>query len=238
MTNALTSLSQHPLFSVGATLLAFQLALWLYRRSQWIVLQPVLVGTLLTMLLLRLLHVDYATYHRQSASLWLLLGPATVALAVPLYHGLPRIRSLLMPTLVTLGTGTVMMLGLTVVLARLFGADITLTLSLAPKSVTSPVAILLAAQTGGIASLTATFVMITGVLGAIVGPGLLNYTGVTLPAARGLILGVSAHAVGTVQALKEDAEAGAFAALGMSLAGVLTALLYGLWGYLNLPVTG
>ncbi|PXF30096.1 membrane protein [Pokkaliibacter plantistimulans] len=233
MTDALTSLSQHPLFSVTVTVSAFLLAMWLYRRSQWIMLQPVLVGTLLTIVLLRLCKVDYATYHQQSALLWLLLGPATVALAVPLYHGLPRIRSLLLPTMLTLSVGTVMMLGLTIALARLLGADTALTMSLAPKSVTSPVAILLSAQTGGIASLTATFVMITGVLGAMTGPGLLTYCGVTLPAARGLMLGMSAHAVGTLQALKEDAETGAFAALGMSLTGVLTALLYGLWGTLR-----
>jgi putative effector of murein hydrolase len=110
-------------------------------------------------------------------------------------------------------------------LAWLFGADQMILMTLAPKSVTSPIAMLVAEQIGGVVALAAVFVMLTGVLGAILGPELLRRCGVLHPAARGMALGLTAHAVGTAQALQEGDECGAFAALAMSLMGVMTAVL-------------
>ncbi|MNN49820.1 Inner membrane protein YohK [compost metagenome] len=157
--------------------------------------------------------------------LWLLLGPATVALAVPLQQNLPRIRQLFWPVTIALLVGGTITVGLTLGFAALLGANQEMLMTLAPKSVTSPIAIALAEEMGGIPALTAVFVMITGVLGAVMGPFLLDRTGVTSPAARGLTLGLSAHAIGTAQALQENHEAGGFAALAMSLAGAATAIL-------------
>jgi putative effector of murein hydrolase len=147
-----------------------------------------------------------------------------VALAVPLQQNLPRIRQLFWPVSIALLVGGTITVALTLGLAALFGADREMLMSLAPKSVTSPIAIALAEQMGGIPALTAVFVMITGVLGAVLGPLLLDRAGVTSPAARGLSLGLSAHAIGTAQALQEHPEAGGFAALAMSLAGAFSAL--------------
>ena len=98
-------------------------------------------------------------------------------------------------------------------------------MTLAPKSATSPIAMLVAEQIGGVAALAAVFVMFTGVLGAIFGPWLLRIAGVDHPAAWGMAMGMTAHAVGTSRALEEGEEAGAFAALSMSLMGMATALL-------------
>ncbi|MOA17715.1 Holin-like protein CidB [compost metagenome] len=98
-------------------------------------------------------------------------------------------------------------------------------MSLAPKSATMPIAMLVAEQWGGIASLTAVLVMLTGVVGTALGPLLLGWAGVASPAARGLSYGINAHAIGTVRALEEGDECGAFAALGMSLMGILIAVL-------------
>nr|MBO2511434.1 hypothetical protein [Gammaproteobacteria bacterium] len=147
------------------------------------------------------------------------------ALASPLFPHPRRLRQLFRPILVTLLVGGVAATGLGVLLAWLFGGEHLMLMSLLPKSVTSPIAMLVADQIGGIAALAAVFVMITGVLGAICGPAVLRLCGVRHPAAQGMALGITAHAVGTSRALQEGEECGAFAALGMSLMGVASAVL-------------
>lgn len=216
---------QHPLFGVGITLAAYQLALALYERTRWTFVQPVLVAMLVVIAVLWLSDLDYAGYRQSSELLTLLLGPATVALAVPLYLNLKRIRQLFWPSVLTLVLGGAFATSLGVLLAWLFGADELMLRTLAPKSVTTPIAMLVAEQIGGLAVLAAVFVMITGVLGAMFGPELLRLCGLRHPAAMGMAMGIAAHAVGTSRALQEGEECGAFAALGMSLMGVLTAVM-------------
>ncbi len=154
-----------------------------------------------------------------------MLGPATVALAVPLFLNLKRIRQLFWPTLITLSIGGLVATVMGVGLAWAFGAEHMMLMTMAPKSVTSPIAMLVAEQIGGVAALAAVFVLITGVIGATLGPELLRRVGVRHPAAQGMALGITAHAVGTARALQEGEECGAFAALAMSLMGVATAVL-------------
>jgi predicted murein hydrolase (TIGR00659 family) len=210
---------------VGITLAVFQLAYAAYEKTRWVFLQPVLVSMTLIVGILLLCGIDYDEYRISAQWLTLLLGPATVALAVPLYLNLRRIRELFGPIVITLLVAGVFATALGMALAWAFGADRMILMTLAPKSVTSPIAMLVAEQIGGVVALAAVFVMITGVLGAILGPELLRRFGVQHPAARGIALGLTAHAVGTAQALQESDECGAFAALAMSLMGVMTAVL-------------
>ncbi len=219
------ALIHHPLFGVGITLVIFQLAYAAYEKTRWVFLQPVLVSMILIVGVLLLCGLDYAEYRISAQWLTLLLGPATVALAVPLYLNLRRIRELFGPIVITLLVAGTFATALGMALAWAFGADEMILMTLAPKSVTSPIAMLVAEQIGGVVALAAVFVMITGVLGAILGPELLRRFGVQHPAARGIALGLTAHAVGTAQALQESDECGAFAALAMSLMGVMTAVL-------------
>lgn len=215
----------HPLFGVAITLAAFQLAYAAYEKTRWVYLQPVLVSMVMVIGILLVCGLSYDEYRGSAQMLTVLLGPATVALAVPLYLNLRRIRELFGPIMLTLllaGTGAT---ALGMALAWAFGADQMILMTLAPKSVTSPIAMLVAEQIGGVVALAAVFVMITGIIGAIVGPELLRRFGVLHPAARGMALGLTAHAVGTAQALQEGDECGAFAALAMSLMGVMTAVL-------------
>lgn len=221
---AWVSVIHHPLFGIAITLGAYQLALAAYEKTRLVFLQPVLVSMLVLIVVLLSSGVDYAEYRKSTEILSILLGPATVALAVPLYLNLRRIRLLLWPTLTTLVVGGVFATGLCLMLGWWFGAEHMILMTMAPKSVTSPIAMLVAEQLGGVAALAAVFVLITGVLGAILGPGLLSLAGVENAAARGMALGLTAHAVGTALALQEGEECGAFAALGMSLMGVATAL--------------
>ncbi|MBC3949664.1 LrgB family protein [Pseudomonas folii] len=218
------SVIHHPLFGIAITLGAYQLALAAYEKTRLVFLQPVLISMLVLIGVLTACGVGYTEYRKSTEILSVLLGPATVALAVPLYLNLRRIRQLLWPTLTTLVVGGVFATGLCLLLGVWFGADHMILMTMAPKSVTSPIAMLVAEQIGGVAALAAVFVLITGVLGAIFGPGLLTLARVDNPAARGMALGLTAHAVGTSIALQEGEECGAFAALGMSLMGVATAL--------------
>lgn len=218
------ALIHHPLFGVGVTLGAYQLALAAYEKTRWFFLQPVLVSMLAVIGVLVACGLSYDEYKVSAQALTIFLGPATVALAVPLFLNLKRIRQLFWPTLLTLLVGGVVATGMGVLLAWWFGADHMMLMSMAPKSVTSPIAMLVADQIGGIAALAAVFVLITGVIGAILGPELLRRIGVRHPAAQGLAMGMTAHAVGTSRALQEGEECGAFAALAMSLMGVGTAV--------------
>ena len=221
---ALEAVIHHPLFGIGITLGAYQLVLAAYNKTRWIFLQPVLVSMLLVIGVLLTCGLSYAEYRKSTEIMNILLGPATVALAVPLYLNLRRIRQLFWPTLTTLVIGGLVATCACLLLGWWFGAEHMILMTMAPKSVTSPIAMLVAEQIGGVAALAAVFVLITGVIGAIFGPALLSACGVHSPEARGMALGISAHAVGTAVALEEGEESGAFAALGMSLMGVATAV--------------
>lgn len=214
----------HPLFGIGVTLAAYQLAMALYERTRWVFVQPVLVSMLLVVGLLVTCGLSYAEYRQGTEILATLLGPATVALAVPLYLNLRRIRQLLWPTLITLVVGGIVATGSGLLLGWCFGADRETLMTMAPKSATSPIAMLVAGQMGGVPALTAVFVLATGVIGGIFGPGILGLLRVQAPEARGMALGLTSHAVGTSVALQEGETCGGFAALGMSLMGVATAV--------------
>jgi len=218
------ALIHHPLFGVGITLAVYQLALAAYELSRWVMLQPVLVSMVGIIAILLACGLSYAEYRKSTETMTILLGPATVALAVPLFLNLRRIRLLFWPIVITLAVAGVFATACGVFFAWLFGAERQILMTIAPKSVTSPIAMLVAEQIGGVAALAAVFVMITGVIGAIVGPSLLRLVGVRSAAAQGMALGLTAHAVGTARALQESDEAGAFAALGMSLMGVASAV--------------
>ena len=226
LTDIWVYLSASPLLGLTMTLVAYGLAHRLYLRARANPLvNPVVGSVALLITVLMATGTSYEDYFEGAQFVHFLLGPATVALAVPLYLNLRRIRELFGPIVVTLLVAGIFATALGMALAWAFGADEMILMTLAPKSVTSPIAMLVAEQIGGVVALAAVFVMITGVLGAIIGPELLRRFGVQHPAARGIALGLTAHAVGTAQALQESDECGAFAALAMSLMGVLTAVL-------------
>lgn len=222
---AAQALVTHPLFGLGLTLAAYQLAMYGYERTGLTFLQPVLSATLLIIAVLVGLGLSFEHYQGSIAFFTLLLGPTTVALAVPLYMNLKRIRRMLGPVLLMLLFGGVVATAAGIGLAHLFQIEHSVLLSLAPKSATSPIAMLVAEKMGGVASLAAVFVLINGILGGMFGVELLRRFGIVHPAAVGLALGIVAHAVGTARALQEGEECAAFAALGMSLMGIGVALL-------------
>ncbi|ALZ85046.1 hypothetical protein APT59_12910 [Pseudomonas oryzihabitans] len=214
-----------PLLALSVTLAAYQVALLLQQRLRLVMLQPVLITTALVASLLWAASVPYEHYRSASGTLSLLLGPTTVGLAVPLYRNIQRVISLSGPLLITLSVGGVVGVTLTLALGWLFGLSPTLVMSLAPKSVTMPIALPLSGHFGGLVSLTAVIVMLTGVISTTLALPLLKLFKVEDPAARGLTLGMNGHAIGTAHALREGQETAAFSALGMILLGIATAVL-------------
>ncbi|QBX33679.1 LrgB family protein [Paracoccus liaowanqingii] len=219
-------LAQGPLLWLTATLLAYLAGDALSKatgRQSWA--NPVLIAVILLALLLMATGTDYATYFEGAQFVHFMLGPATVALALPLYDNLPRLRPAALPMLAGLLAGSGVAVFSALLIARAFGIDGTVLASLAPKSTTAPVAIGIAEKLGGQPTLTAALVLLTGIFGAIIVTPLLNAMRIRDWRARGLAVGVAAHGIGTARAFQVNATAGAFSGIGMGLNAVLTAVI-------------
>jgi len=226
MSELIDHLMATPLGAIALTLAAYVTGLHLFRRlgaPGWC--PPILVAALLLAGVLALAGIDYADYREGAGWLMLLLGPATVALGLPLYQQMPHIRALWRPLLACLPLSALLAALYAVGIAWLLGASPEILASLAPKSVTAPIAIGITEQIGGSVSLMMGGLLLTGVV-AIAGVELLSrWLGIRDERILGLALGINGHALGTVRAFEIGPTAGAFASLGMSLTGILTALL-------------
>ena len=219
-------LAASPLFGLTLTLVAYQLAVLLHRVGrQNALLNPVLVAVAITSAVLAATGTDYRTYFDGAQFVHFMLGPATVALAVPLYRQLPEIRRAAGPLLCGVLVGSITAIATAVTMAAVLGATDQTIVSLAPKSATAPVAMGISAQLGGAPSLTAVFTILTGILGAVCGTAVLNLVGVRDRKARGFAVGVVAHGIGTARKMQIHPSSGAFAGLGLALNAVVTALV-------------
>jgi len=219
-------LRETPLLWLAATLAAFAAGQWLYSRSRLNpLINPVAVAVALLVPVLLLTGTDYRTYFDGAQFVHFLLGPATVALAVPLYRNLSHVRKAFLPMVAALLAGSLTAVGSAVGVAMMLGGSRETMLSLAPKSVTTPIAMGIAERIGGLPSLTAVLVILTGILGAMIATPILNLLGVRDWRARGFATGVAAHGIGTARAFYIDQLAGTFAGIGMGLNGLVTAVL-------------
>lgn len=219
-------LATSPLLGLSITLLAYQGAFRLYQRSGGHPLaNPVLIAVSILMLFLSLTGMPYETYFAGAQFVHFLLGPATVALAIPLYTQIRRVRAMLLPVLAGLLAGSLTAIFSAIWIAKLLGASLATQLSLAPKSVTTPIAMGIAEGIGGIPSLTAVLVIVTGIIGAVCARPLFNAMKLHDSAIRGFAIGIASHGIGTARAFQINEQTGAFAALAMGLNGALTALL-------------
>jgi predicted murein hydrolase (TIGR00659 family) len=197
-------LAAQPLLGLTLTLLAYLAGRQLYLKAKGSpLLNPVLVA-------------EFVHF---------LLGPATVALALPLYRQLHALRRSVLAVAAALVTGSAVASLSAMAIAKALGAEPQTVLSMAPKSVTTPIAMGVAEQVGGLPSLTAALVLMTGITGAVVGPWVLDKLKIRDERARGLAMGTASHGIGTARALAESETAGAFSGLAMGLNGVITALL-------------
>lgn len=219
-------LSQSPLLWLTATLIAYYLGDSIFRatrRQSWA--NPVLIAVILLAVVLWGTGTSYQTYFEGAQFVHFMLGPATVALGMPLYDNLRRVRKAALPLIAALVAGSVTAVVSVLAIGKAMGLSHVMLASLAPKSTTAPVAIGIAERLGGEPTITAVLVLLTGVFGAVIATPLLNALGVRDWRARGFALGVAAHGIGTARAFQVNETAGAFAGIGMGLNAVLTAII-------------
>jgi putative effector of murein hydrolase len=167
----------------------------------------------------------YSTYFEGAQFIHFLLGPATVALALPLWDNRSTIQKSVIPILCALVAGSAVAAGSAIALAQFFDLPMSVLLSLAPKSTTAPVALGISEAVGGIPTLTAVLVILTGIIGAITVTPLMNILSITDWQARGFAVGVAAHGIGTARAFKVNPIAGAYAGIAMALNALFTSLI-------------
>ena len=224
--NGWSAVLQSPWLMVGMTVAGFHIGSKIYNAfNKTPVLHPVLIGLLVTIGCLVTLGISFQQYREGADMIYQLLGPVTVALAVPMYTLLAYIRK----AAVAVSVGLLIGGGLAVISALAFmwlaGADAAMLATTSTKSVTGAIAMQVAEGIGGYGALAAVIVLVTGVAGAIVAPPVFKLLNIESEAAQGFALGVAAHAVGTARSFEISETAGAFAALGMSLMGIACAIL-------------
>jgi putative effector of murein hydrolase len=191
--------------------------------NEFPLLHPTVVGACIVALLLPKLNINYAVYLQGNDLLMFWLGPATVALAVPLYQQFHLIRKMALPILLTCSCGAIFAAGSAVAIAYLVGANEITMLSLAPKSVTTPIAIDLASEIGGLTTLAAGCVALTAAIGICLAPFVFRLLKIDDPKIWGFCLGITAHGMGTARAFEMNPTAGAFSSLAMCLTGAFSA---------------
>ena len=204
---------------------AFALFKALQKRTGWVLLNPILLTMFTVILFLKLTGISYETYQEGGKLIEFWLKPAIVALGVPLYLQLEMIKKQWLPILLSQLVGCLVGLVSVILIAKGLGATPEVICSLAPKSVTSPIAMEVSAATGGIPSLSAAVVILVGLFGAVFGFKVLSFGQVKSPIAQGLSMGTASHAIGTSAAMEVGKKYGAYASLGLTLNGIFTALL-------------
>lgn len=219
-------LAASPLLGLSITLAAYQMAYGIYKRGKSNpLLNPVAIAVGLLIILLSATRTSYFTYFEGAQFVHFLLGPATVSLAIPLYKQLTKLRRLWLPVALALVVGISSAALSAIATAALLGATPQTLLSLAPKSVTAPVAMGITEKVGGLPSLTAVLVVMTGIIGATIGTRVFKWLGIRDDSIRGIALGITSHGIGTARAFQVSPEMGAFAGLGMALSAFVSAAL-------------
>jgi len=219
-------LAATPLLGLTITLVTYVLAyrLYVYANDNPL-LNPVATSIIILIILLWLTDTSYADYFEGGQFVHFLLGPAIVALAIPLYQNCAKLRKQWLPITAALIGGVVIGALSSLMIAWALGASPQTYLSLAPKSVTAPVAMGISERIGGLPSLTAVLVVSTGILGATFGPKLFDWLHLRDDSVKGIAMGVTAHGIGTARAFQLSKEMGAFSGLAMALSAFITAII-------------
>ncbi len=210
---------------IALTFLVFFAAKVLQRRTGWILLNPILITIAVLIAFIKLTGIDYSAYRSAGSQIEFWLKPAIVALGVPLYQQLRQIKKQFISIFAAQFVGCILGVVSVVLTAKLMGASSDVILSLAPKSVTTPIAMEVCSSLGGIPSLTASIVVCVGLLGAIFGFKVLEIGRVRCSDSQGLSMGTASHAMGISRAMEKGESYGAYASLGLIINGILTALL-------------
>ncbi len=204
---------------------SFLFGQWVFKKTRFPLFHPIIISLCIIIPFLKITGIDYKTFEESSQFITFMLGPSVVALGYLLYEQMSYLKGNVVSIMLSLFLGSIVGILSVIILARLTGADETLIYSLEPKSVTTPIAMSIAEQSGGNVPLTAIVVLFCGILGSIIGPPILKLMGIKSSVAKGLAMGASAHGVGTARAIEMGMIEGALSGLAIGIMGVMTALL-------------
>ncbi len=214
-----------PILGIILTVFAFQIGLYIFRKTQLILLHPFIVSITIIMVVLLSCKLPLKSYEIGGDIITFFLGPATVLLAVPLYKQMNVLKQNIFPILIGVTVGSATGIISVIAIGKIFKLSPALILSLVPKSITNPIGVELGKQLGGDLSITVAAIVLAGVLGAIIGPTVCKMLCIKNPLAIGLSLGTSSHAIGTSRAIEMGETQGAMSGLAIGLAGLITVLL-------------
>ena len=215
-------LEQSVFFGVTVSIAAYEAGSLLKKKYHSALFNPLLLSVAATIVLLVLFRIDYDTYYEGAKYLSYLLTPATVCLAVPMYEQLELLKKNLKAVMVGIISGVLMSLGCILVMAIVFGLNHVTYVTLLPKSITTAIGMGVSEELGGYVTITVATIVITGVLGNIIGEGLCKLFHIEEPIAKGVALGTASHAIGTARAMEMGEIEGAMASLSIAVAGLLT----------------
>ena len=213
-----------PLFGIFISLSAYAFGVYVHKKTGWLLLHPLLVALACVVGFLLISGIPLSYYEQGGTIITMFLPAATASLALSIYRQLDVLKKNWIPILLGTGIGAVTSLLTTLLLCKLFGLDQQMTVSLLPKSVTTPIAVALSEQAGGIAAITVVIVMLTGVPGAIMAPYLIKLLKIKNPVIQGICIGTASHAVGTSKALEMGEIQGAMSGLSIGITGAWTVL--------------
>ena len=219
-------LANSTFFAIFLTMAAFLLGLFLQKKFKTPLLNPILIGAVLVMLVLSLLHIPNAAYQQAVKPLSFLITPATICLALAFYEQLMVLKKHLPAICIGVLAGTLSSFGSILLMARLFGLDQQLLISLLPKSVTTAIGVALCEEAGGIVGVTTAAIIGTGILGNMIGPILCRLFHLRHPVAQGVAFGTASHVIGTARAREIDPLSGAVSTFSLTLSGLLTAIFF------------
>lgn len=215
---------EHPLFGIAISVIAYSFAQRLHQRWNW--LHPLFVCAGSIMIVLLSMNIPYEAYRIGGDLITILLGPATVALGVPLYKYAGLIRKHMLAILIGICSGAISGIISAALIVGLLGGTKEIMLSMMPKSVSSPIALEIAKQLGGIPELSVVLTVLTGLLGSMFGTTILPWFGIKDDVSIGIAMGTAAHGIGTAKVIRDSELRGGLSGLAMGLMGIFTSLLF------------
>ena len=207
---------------VVLSIFAYQLGVFLKKKTNSPLLNPLLVSIVIVMAILVIFHVDYESYNSSAKYLSYLLTPATVSLAIPLYRQMETLKKNFKAIILSVLAGSITSMGVILVMAMLFGLSHEEYVTLLPKSITTAIGMGVSEELGGYVTITVAVIIVTGILGNIIGETVCKVFRIKNPISRGLALGTSAHAIGTTKAMEMGEVEGAMSSLAIVVAGLIT----------------
>ncbi|MBX4267328.1 LrgB family protein [Clostridium estertheticum] len=215
-----------PVFGVITSLIAYEIGIYIKNKGRLSIFNPLLIAIIILIFFLEKFHIPYADYNNGGQIISFFLFPATIALALPMYKKFALFKENAVSILIGIFSGAISGFICVVFLSKLFGLTNVLTESLIPKSITTPIGIALSKQLGGLSSITVVAIIMTGIIGSVVGPFLHKIFKIKDKVALGIAMGASAHALGTARSMEIGEIEGAMSGLTMAISGVVAVLLY------------